>query len=743
MISVIVPFQKGVHYLKDCLESLAEQTLKDFEVILVYNHTSEGDAIEAVVTPFQSLLNLKTFTCEKEGVAAVRNFAMTKASGDYIYFLDSDDYINENTLELLMQEAKTCDADFAYGSLIQTWLQKKSYRGLEKEEKEDVACSAAETMDVEDLVGTREVSDEERPILYHFFTPELCLDSISTLNILIKKSVATKYAFDEESTLFADLSFVMHLLTGDAKSAFVPAACYMKRSHNDPVNYRAICQYEGKEKMTELFAAYNRMIGDLPVDHIATIGMHYQLLSYITLDMMLRYDEKVDKRFRTTYYDEMCKAIAAMDPSVLKSMNGYVKRMGKALGKKNRFAVNWNIFWHQVVRKTDMMFHKKNYFKTFFYKNFTKLSMKENWVLLETFRGKSYSDSPKYIYEYLAKTYPGKYKFIWAINHKMKLPYGGVVVKRFGLRYMYYLARAKYVVFNVRQPVWYKKRKGGVFLDTWHGTPLKRLVFHQEEVAAASPLYKYQFYKQSRMWDYLISPNDFCTDIFETAFMFDRDKIIPCGYPRNDVLYTHNNEEGIKAFKKKVGVPEEKKVILYAPTWRDDQYQGIGEYLFTLELDLKLLRERLKDDYVLVLRTHYFIANNLDVSGVEDFVYNASDYDDISELYLIADILITDYSSVFFDYANLKRPMLFFTYDLDKYRDMLRGFYLDMEKELPGPLLFTSEEVVDAIEHIDDITEKYKDTYETFYNRFCHIDDGRASERIAELVFEGNDWRKN
>jgi CDP-glycerol glycerophosphotransferase len=108
-----------------------------------------------------------------------------------------------------------------------------------------------------------------------------------------------------------------------------------------------------------------------------------------------------------------------------------------------------------------------------------------------------------------------------------------------------------------------------------------------------------------------------------------------------------------------------------------------------------------------LLRTHYFIADSIDVTGIEDFAVNVSKYNDISELYLISDILITDYSSVFFDYANLKRPILFYTYDLDKYRDMLRGFYMDIEKEVPGPLLFTTEEVAEAILNINDISADY------------------------------------
>ena len=113
-----------------------------------------------------------------------------------------------------------------------------------------------------------------------------------------------------------------------------------------------------------------------------------------------------------------------------------------------------------------------------------------------------------------------------------------------------------------------------------------------------------------------------------------------------------------------------------------------------------------------------------------------SKYDDIAELYLVSDILITDYSSVFFDYANLRRPILFYTYDLDKYENELRGFYIDIHSEVPGPLLRTTEEVIDALNNIDEIASQYSEKYDEFYDRFCSIEDGNASKRIFEKVWD-------
>ena len=127
--------------------------------------------------------------------------------------------------------------------------------------------------------------------------------------------------------------------------------------------------------------------------------------------------------------------------------------------------------------------------------------------------------------------------------------------------------------------------------------------------------------------------------------------------------------------------------------------------------------------------------DSLDLTAYQGFAFNGSTYNDIARLYLISDILITDYSSVFFDYANLRRPMLFFTYDLEKYRDILHGFYIDVEEELPGPMLFTTEEIVDSIKRLPEVVDRYKEKYDVFYEKYCGWEDGNASKKVVEAVF--------
>ena len=256
-----------------------------------------------------------------------------------------------------------------------------------------------------------------------------------------------------------------------------------------------------------------------------------------------------------------------------------------------------------------------------------------------------------------------------------------------------------------------------------------------DDVTTASPLYKEQFYVQTRSWDYLVAPNLFSENIFRRAFLYDGE-ILQTGYPRNDILYAGERKPLVAEIKEELGIPREKKVILYAPTWRDDEFYGHAKYKFSLKLDLQPMREQLGEEYVVLLRTHYFIADQIDLCAFDGFAYNVSKYDDIARLYIISDLLVTDYSSVFFDYANLRRPMLFFMYDLDKYKNVLRGFYMDVEEELPGPIVFDTQEIVDAVKNIGDIEKKYEEKYNRFCEKYCAWEDGHATEKVVNAVFD-------
>ena len=369
-----------------------------------------------------------------------------------------------------------------------------------------------------------------------------------------------------------------------------------------------------------------------------------------------------------------------------------------------------------------------------------KLPVKKKTVIFESFAGKQYSCNPRAIYEYMKEHHP-EYNLIWSVNpsyteifEEKNVPY----IHRFTLKWLFAMARAEYWVVNSRLPLWIPKPKHTTYVQTWHGTPLKRLAVDMEEVhmpGTNTEKYKQNFTKEASKWDYLISPNRYSTEIFARAFQFNK-TMIESGYPRNDFLYTDNRPETMKAIKRKMNIPEDKKVILYAPTWRDDQFYKKGKYKFDLDLNLEKLREEIGDNYVIVLRMHYLVAENFDLSPYKGFAYDFSSYEDIRELYMVSDLLITDYSSVFFDFANLKRPMIFFVPDIETYRDKLRGFYFDFEQEAPGPLVKTTEEVIEKIKETETSDYRLPDIFEPFYEKFCYLETGNSSEKVVNRIFE-------
>jgi CDP-glycerol glycerophosphotransferase len=386
-----------------------------------------------------------------------------------------------------------------------------------------------------------------------------------------------------------------------------------------------------------------------------------------------------------------------------------------------------------------------NKFKEILYRAvFVRFSVKDDVIIFCSHLGRGYSCNPKAIYETMVNDERFKdYKFVWAFNDGSKTKVAGANNVNYGsLKYLYYLSIAKYWIFNAKMPSYYIKKKDQVYLQTWHGTPLKKLgrdiavgedaKFYRSEMSKAEMVRTYE--RDSARYDYFISPNKFSTEAFKSAFSVNKDVIIETGYPRNDIL-TNASSEYIQNVKKHLGIPDNKKVILYAPTWRDNLYD-IDGYLFELKVDFSKWQRVLGDNYFIIYKPHYLIYNTSNLKDYENFILDASKFDEINDLYLISDILVTDYSSVFFDYGILKRPVLFYMYDLEEYRDNLRGFYLDIYKDLPGPIIEKEDELLDNIINIDVVAKKFKAQTEKFYNEFCSLEQGQSAKKVVDLLFK-------
>jgi CDP-glycerol glycerophosphotransferase len=349
-------------------------------------------------------------------------------------------------------------------------------------------------------------------------------------------------------------------------------------------------------------------------------------------------------------------------------------------------------------------------------------------LVFDAWRGRRYADSPRAVFEELQRR-GDRRECVWvSADGQVNPPGDARAVRRNSREHFEAMARASHIFCNDNAPDWFVKRAAQTYVQTWHGTPLKRIGFDLSAVHFDNGAdYLRRFGQDVAKWDLLLSPNSFSSPIFARAFAYSGE-ILESGYPRNDLLHRAEGAARAARVRDALGLSPGQRVVLYAPTWRDDQLRR------SPELDLDTMRRGMGDEHVLLVRGHIHTAGSAELPRCGDRIHDVTLYPDITELLLIADVLITDYSSLMFDFAGTGRPVLFFTYDLEHYRDVLRGFYFDFEAEAPGPLLRTTDEVVDALRQVEEVAGKYAGLYDAFVDRFCHLDDGLAAARVVDRV---------
>lgn len=351
-------------------------------------------------------------------------------------------------------------------------------------------------------------------------------------------------------------------------------------------------------------------------------------------------------------------------------------------------------------------------------------------IVYVAFRG-HFSDSPRALYEELrARGVEATHTWLTAPHTADGFP-ADVGTATFGSpESIAALEGADLVISNDHIPLDWDKRPGTTYLQTWHGTMLKRI--HNDVLWAPEGRLAYLDQDIAR-WDLLLSPNAATTERLRKAFGFTG-PIHETGLPRNDLLHAPDRDAVRARVRTDLGIRDDQTVVLYTPTWRDDLvFEGNAGQDFEFPVDLEAFTDRLGEDHVLLLRLHNMVMDRLELAS-GSVVRDVCGHPDIRDLYLAADLMVTDYSSTMFDFANTGRPMVFFTYDLDRYRDQLRGFYFDLEDVAPGPLVRTSAELVDAIAGIDAVSERYAERYARFQELFTHLEDGAATRRVLDLI---------
>ena len=304
------------------------------------------------------------------------------------------------------------------------------------------------------------------------------------------------------------------------------------------------------------------------------------------------------------------------------------------------------------------------------------------------------------------------------------------------------LATSNFVVNNATFPPDFSKREGQVYLNTWHGTPLKRMGYDIEEGALATANIIRNFVAA----DYLLAANPFMADqMYETAYKLRgiyRGTIIEEGYPRID--RQRLDEAGlasIRATLTETGIPlGDRKIILYAPTWKGTSFSRPNDDIDDLLTHISAVESRIDTSrYIVLLKTHQ-IVHSLAHTRPELKRMLVPNELPTNVILGATDVLITDYSSIFFDFLETGRPVAFFAPDLADYSDT-RGLYLEPD-QWPGPVAVTAHELGDTLNAIaadgDAIPATHLERYLQMQQEFCGFDDGQAADRVVDIVFRGN-----
>jgi len=413
--------------------------------------------------------------------------------------------------------------------------------------------------------------------------------------------------------------------------------------------------------------------------------------------------------------------------------------LGNVLAQQGKYQEASKIFLQQnIIQFADgtptNIYDKNPNFKklvnyTEYYETF---ELESNTILYESYHGSSISCNPYAIFKsiYNDKKFEG-YRHIWVLDDKSKIPeelkkdLNIIFIQRNSDLYMRYLSKAKYLINNVTFPEYFIRKEGQYYLNTWHGTPIKSLGKDVKESFMAHKNVSRNFLQSS----HILSPNNYTTkvllDRYDVRNVFSG-VVAEIGYPRQDLMLNISNEEKRKLLKK-LNITSDKKVLLYAPTWRG--LHGNSEFdTSRLEKDLSSIEAI--EDIELIFRGHHMIEKLLGNLNVKCRIVPADI--DTNSLLSIVDVLITDYSSIAFDYMALARPIIYYTYDRKEY-ELERGLYFPLE-ELGGEICNTKEELTLAIKKVI-VDSKITSLQAIAQEKFCSYDDGEASSRIIDSFF--------
>ncbi|MGD6756248.1 bifunctional glycosyltransferase/CDP-glycerol:glycerophosphate glycerophosphotransferase [Streptomyces sp. BH105] len=706
--SVIIPVYRVQAYLHECLESVLEQSFTDVELIAVDD--CSPDAGGAIIDEFAARdpRVRAVHLAENVGLGRARNAGLERATGDYVLFLDSDDSLTPDALHAISDRLKnTGGPDVLVYDYVRSYWTGKTVAN-------PVTGHLAET-------GPASFPLDDRPGL------------LRVLHVVWNKAYRREFlvaaGFVFAPGYYEDVSWTYPVLVTAESIAVLDRVCVRYRQRRTG----AITCSPGRRHF-ELFGQYDRVFAYLDahpgaarwrplvfrrmLDHFSTVFTAPDRLPRGSRAAFLRQARTYCRRYR---------ALGATPPVRTRIRHGLVRfgahrsyrtlQLAGALRKRVRGAA---LAVRHAVTGLALQAH---------YRIQRLLPLRENDAVFSAYWGSGYSCNPAAVEAKVRELAP-HIRTAWIADtaHQHTAPPATRLLTPGTAAYWTALARSKYLVNNVNFDRRLVKVRGQVFLQTQHGTPLKRMGLDLlDRPLALGDTDVRRALANCDKWDYVLSANRHSTLVWERAYPAAY-ATLEYGYPRNDI-YRNATGEDVARLRDSLGIPSDTVAILYAPTHRDHRHTGKHA------IDLERMARMLGPRFLVLARAHHLsvIARLGDGSPR---LLDVSDHPSVESLCLASDALLTDYSSLMFDYAHLDRPIVVHTGDREVY-EAIRGTYFDIRDFPPGAVAGSEDELIDLFATgawCDPHTARQR---AAFRERFCPHDDGRAAERVVRHVFLG------
>ena len=728
-LSLVLPVHGVAEFLPRCLDSILGSDLPGLQVVAVDDCSPDDSGAildaRAAADPRLTVLHLP----ENRGQGRAREAGLDLATGEYVWFVDPDDWLAEGALEDVAATLAGHPADARPDVLVTGFVRAYPDGGTEADTWRGLMAGAPESFTLAEWPGLLSMI----LAVWNKVTRRDYLDGLRAQGVRFGPGH------------YEDIAVAYPLLLGAARISFLDQDVYYYRR----LRPGAITTTPSPKHL-DVFAEYDAIFAFLDSRPDLPAGLRDLVFDRTLRQAVTVLDTPglVPAELRREFFRRAADHVRRHRPPGHRHPGG-LRGVQYRLVERDSWGAYQRLRPLQALPRTVKGAARRSVprakravrgtARRGLYEAYRRMPIDDGLAVYAAYWYRGYACNPAAIYQKALELAPDV-RGVWVVRDAAgaaALPPGVPYVVANTPAYLKAMATAKYLVNNVNFPGTMSKRPGSVHVQTQHGTPVKLMGLDmQGHPGGADEMDFERLLEHVARWDYLVSPNPHTTAAFATAYPGDH-AVLETGYPRNDRLANGTPEEA-RAVRESLGIPEGRTTVLYAPT-RREQHAG-----FVAALDLEALATALGPDVTLLVRTHYYYTANRPAGLGEGQVLDVSEHPSVEDLCLAADVLVTDYSSLMFDYAVLDRPIVLFTPDWEEYQ-RFRGVYFDLMEQPPGLVAETEDRLTELLAAVTgavgggtgggDLPARSDKLRTAFRERFCPWDDGGAAERVVRAVF--------